>query len=466
MLRAASAGSPRATIRRPRGRSSASGLLPLLAATRGSRAGRAADRAAGAAVRRARADAGDGRLAGPAERAGGLLRRGSRRGRGARRGAAAGARVGGHPLGRRGLARPDRVPLAVASGTGDAAVPRARRSARAAPGLERRAPDGRDDASSNRSPPTTRRRLVESLLADAGAQASTAGRARRTLRRQPAVRRGDGAADRSRTATPPPPSCPTRSRACSPLGSTRSQPDERQLVADAAVLGRTFSEAALEPLLGDTARAARAAPSRRCSSAASSCRARAPTGGERRARLQARADPRRRLRDAPEGRTGAAARAGRRVHPRRPRGRARGRDGRDRRALRARGRLRGGGPPARAGAGASCAGSALRYGEAAGDAAASLYSNPEALGHYAAATELAGADEETAQRIAREERRHRPAPRARRAGDRRVGGLPRVPGGSRPTTCTWPSSTARSARPSRTRATASARSSTTSRAST
>src|SRR6185437_8086179 len=30
------------------------------------------------------------------------------------------------------------------------------------------------------------------------------------------------------------------------------EPDERQLVADAAVLGRTFSEAALEPLLGRT----------------------------------------------------------------------------------------------------------------------------------------------------------------------------------------------------------------------
>ncbi len=45
-------------------------------------------------------------------------------------------------------------------------------------------------------------------------------------------------------------------------------------------------------------------------------------------------------------------------------------------------------------------GSALRYGEAAGDAAAALYSNPEALGQYAVAAEFAGADEETAQRIA------------------------------------------------------------------
>ena len=44
--------------------------------------------------------------------------------------------------------------------------------------------------------------------------------------------------------------------------------------------------------------------------------------------------------------------------------------------------------------------SALRYGEAAGDAAASLYSNHDALGHYAAAAALAATDEEATQRIA------------------------------------------------------------------
>jgi tetratricopeptide (TPR) repeat protein len=43
---------------------------------------------------------------------------------------------------------------------------------------------------------------------------------------------------------------------------------------------------------------------------------------------------------------------------------------------------------------------ALRYGEAAGDAATALYSNAEALGHYAAAAEFAGEDEAAAQRIA------------------------------------------------------------------
>lgn len=43
---------------------------------------------------------------------------------------------------------------------------------------------------------------------------------------------------------------------------------------------------------------------------------------------------------------------------------------------------------------------ALEYGEAAGDAAAALYSNREALSHYEAAADLADADEETGQRIA------------------------------------------------------------------
>jgi class 3 adenylate cyclase/tetratricopeptide (TPR) repeat protein len=43
---------------------------------------------------------------------------------------------------------------------------------------------------------------------------------------------------------------------------------------------------------------------------------------------------------------------------------------------------------------------ALTSGEAAGDAAAALYSNGEALAHYRAAAALAGAEEETAQRIA------------------------------------------------------------------
>ncbi len=43
---------------------------------------------------------------------------------------------------------------------------------------------------------------------------------------------------------------------------------------------------------------------------------------------------------------------------------------------------------------------ALEYGEAAGDAAAALYSNSEALAHYEAAAALAGGEEERAQRIA------------------------------------------------------------------
>ena len=45
-------------------------------------------------------------------------------------------------------------------------------------------------------------------------------------------------------------------------------------------------------------------------------------------------------------------------------------------------------------------GLALSYGEAAGDAAAALYSNREALAHYEAAAALIGSDDERAQRIA------------------------------------------------------------------
>ncbi len=45
-------------------------------------------------------------------------------------------------------------------------------------------------------------------------------------------------------------------------------------------------------------------------------------------------------------------------------------------------------------------GLALSYGEAAGDAAAALYSNREALAHYEAAATLIGSDDERAQRIA------------------------------------------------------------------
>ena len=48
----------------------------------------------------------------------------------------------------------------------------------------------------------------------------------------------------------------------------------------------------------------------------------------------------------------------------------------------------------------SCRGLALRYREAAGDAAASLYSNREALFHYESATALLDGEVETAQRIA------------------------------------------------------------------
>ena len=86
--------------------------------------------------------------------------------------------------------------------------------------------------------------LVAALLPGSGVARARGGGA---LRRQPAVRGGDGAPDR-RGGRRTPPSCPTRCRACSPRGSTRSSPFERRLVQQAAVVGRTFWEGSLMPL--------------------------------------------------------------------------------------------------------------------------------------------------------------------------------------------------------------------------
>ena len=178
------------------------------------------------------------------------------------------------------------------------------------------------------------------------------------------------------------------------------EPFERQLVSHAAVLGRTFWESALEPVA--------AAAGEQLSAALASLRekdillpgdSRDPAGRAR-AGLQARADQRRRLRDAPEGGARAQARGGRGVH------RA------ARRAVAARAAVALVAEHyARAAAFAADAhlpaaeldelrGLALRYGEAAGDAAASLYSNREALVHYESAAALLDGEVETAQRIA------------------------------------------------------------------
>ena len=148
----------------------------------------------------------------------------------------AGARVGGHPLGRRGHPRPDRLPVALAAGAGAAGVPRAATSCSgAAPGGARMR---RTATVTFLEPlaPQDAQALIRELLRASGAISEQAERARRALWRQPAVRRGDGAADRRGGRHR------HRRAARHGAGSARGPPGrtrafERQLVSHAAVSG-------------------------------------------------------------------------------------------------------------------------------------------------------------------------------------------------------------------------------------
>ena len=163
---------------------------------------------------------------------------------------------------------------------------------------------------------------------------------------------------------------------------------ERRLLQHAAVVGQTFWQGSLERsaeeegvdlghALASLEQKDLLVPSRR-----------QPPGGRARVRLQARADPRRRLRDAPQGDPLPQARRGRRVHPR-ARGGARRRLHRaDRGALRPRRRPGIGGGARRRRTSRSSRRRRSRALEAAGDAAAALYSNAEAFDRYTAALEL------------------------------------------------------------------------------
>jgi adenylate cyclase len=177
------------------------------------------------------------------------------------------------------------------------------------------------------------------------------------------------------------------------------EPHERQLVADAAVLGRTFSEDALEPLLGS--------PREELDATIAALVERGilvPGEGAGASGGRELAFKHVLIRDVAYEMLPMAARARRHAQV-------------------AAFILEG---PAGAGEGASAVvaehygraaayaadahlpteeqtelrGRAVRYREAAGDAASGLYSNLEALGHYRAAAELAGEDEDAAQRIA------------------------------------------------------------------
>ena len=98
----------------------------------------------------------------------------------------------GHPLGRRGHARPDRAPRRLGARPGADRLPGARRAPRAAADLGRRQAQRHDDLAR----PPLRARRPRTLVALAAGRRGAGGRAgrggRRPLRRQPAVRRGDG----------------------------------------------------------------------------------------------------------------------------------------------------------------------------------------------------------------------------------------------------------------------------------
>ena len=253
----------------------------------------------------------------PAADARGALLGRPRRDRGDRPPPAAGAGDRRHPLGRRGNARPDRPPGALGARPAAARLPRPRRAARAAARLGRRAPqrdddlagaaDRRRDAGAGRGADAGRRQRRRRDVVPAG---------RRALRRQPAVRRGDGQPPargghgRGRRR------CRAPSSRCSPPASTRSTGSSAgcssRLGGRPDLLGglrsrRPRHEEGLD--LGDTlASAGGEGPARPEPGQ--------PPGRRARVRLQARADPRRRLRDAAQGGPLPQARRGRRVHPR------------------------------------------------------------------------------------------------------------------------------------------------------
>ena len=252
-------------------------------------------------------------------------------------------------------------------------------------------------SSSSRSAPTTRAswwpRCSARRRDDGGELVAAGGRA---LRRQPAVRRGDGAAPGGGGDATGSPSCPTPCRRCSPRASTRSTRSSAGSCSrrrwSAARSGRARWRRWPSEEGRDLGQALSALQEKDILAAGGGV---AP-GRRARAGLQARADPRRGLRDAPQGGPLPQALRGRPLHRgarRRPHRRGGGAAGR---ALRPRRRA------GRRGAAWSrrswrrSTERAVRFLEEAGDAAALLYSNREAISHYRHALELLGDDDDAA----------------------------------------------------------------------
>ena len=290
-----------------------------------------------------------------------------------------------------GHARPDRVPRAVGAGSADDRLPRSRRVARTTRGVGRDAPQRHLDlpraAHQRRDPRSSSPRYSRPTTVDADALQVVAERAggNPLFAEEMVLRLGEEGAGAAAEL-------PDTVQALLAARLDSLEPFERRLMQQAAVVGPN--------LLAGRARASRPCrgprpPDRRSSrSRTRTCRPRGRRGprGRAGACLQARPDPRRRLRDAAQGGPLPEALRGRRLH-RGARGRPhRGGRGAARRALRPRGRARrrGGGradelEPMHRRRSTSSRPPATR--------AALLYSNREALAHYQPARELLGWDD-------------------------------------------------------------------------
>jgi adenylate cyclase len=242
------------------------------------------------------------------------------------------------------------------------------------------------------------RRLVESLLAAAGAQAARPGELAERSGGNPffaeaMVQRIVEDSDAAEAELPD----TVQGLLAARLDSL--EPDERRIVTDAAVLGRTFAEAALEPLAGGSSAGLDATIAALIERGILVPGEGADDGGERRLAFKhvlIRDVAYEMLPKAERARRHAQVAAFIREGP--------GGGGEGSAAVIAEHYARAASYAAEAhlpdGEQEPLRESALRFGEAAGDAAAALYSNPEALGHYAAASEFAADDEAAAQRIA------------------------------------------------------------------
>ena len=128
----------------------------------------------------------------------------------------------GHPLGRRGDARPDRVPGALGARPGADRLPGARRAARPPAGLGRRPAQRDDDRARARSTASHARSWSRRCSAKRGAKRRPGRPRSRSARAATPCSPRRWSTASSRRAPPTPRRCRRRCTPCSPPGSTRS----------------------------------------------------------------------------------------------------------------------------------------------------------------------------------------------------------------------------------------------------